>query len=406
MSSHPNEAYTAGFYKDDGFDFELRNVLGHAVHGASDVGEVLAAVASVSDGDHEGWYAAWFDLGTRLTVQAAAARASGHNRTAAAAYLRAAVYLGVATNSVDGLKDESVLLPTFHAHRAAWDSFIDTTALSTERIEIPYEGTTLPGYIVRPSADGAARRTLILSNGSDGSLASLWANGGVGAIERGYNVVLFDGPGQQSMLFDRGTAFRPDWEAVITPVVDFLLERSDVDGAQLALYGISQGGYWVPRALAFEHRIAAAIADPGVVDVSTSWTSNIPKSLMKLVAEGKSDSFNSEMGLAMKFSPGTRRTWGFRSRPFAHDSYFATISAVLAYNLEDVAGSISTPLLITSPEGEQFWPGQSQRLADLVPNHATLVAFSAAEGASQHCQPLARALTDERMFDWLDDQLA
>ena len=69
------------------------------------------------------------------------------------------------------------------------------------------------------------------------------------------------------MLFERAVPFRHDWEHVITPVVDFLVGRPDVDPQQIALYGISQAGYWVPRALAFEHRIAAAIADPGVYDV-------------------------------------------------------------------------------------------------------------------------------------------
>ena len=60
--------------------------------------------------------------------------------------------------------------------------------------------------------------------------------------------------------------FRPDWEAVLTPVVDTLVARGDVDPGALVAYGISQAGYWLPRALAFEHRFVAAVADPGVFD--------------------------------------------------------------------------------------------------------------------------------------------
>jgi len=45
-------------------------------------------------------------------------------------------------------------------------------------------------------------------------------------------------------------------------VVDAMLRRPEVDAKRIALVGISQGGYWVPRALAFEHRIAAGVADP------------------------------------------------------------------------------------------------------------------------------------------------
>jgi hypothetical protein len=79
---------------------------------------------------------------------------------------------------------------------------------------------------------------------------------------------------------------------VITTVVDFLLARSDVDPAQIVLYGISQGGYWVPRALAFEHRIAAAIADPGVVDAFEPWWGALPPELRQLLDSGDKEGFD------------------------------------------------------------------------------------------------------------------
>ena len=118
---------------------------------------------------------------------------------------------------------------------------------------------------------------MILNNGSDGAMTFLWPGLGQAGLDRGYNTVIFDGPGQQSMLFERGVPFRPDWEQVITPLVDFLSERSEVDASKLVLYGAGQAGYWVPRAAAFEHRLAAVIADPGVVDVSTSWKDRHPQ---------------------------------------------------------------------------------------------------------------------------------
>jgi pimeloyl-ACP methyl ester carboxylesterase len=107
---------------------------------------------------------------------------------------------------------------------------------------------------------------LIAVNGSDGSLASLWASCVAPALERGYDVVVFDGPGQQTQLFDKNVSFRPDWENVLTPVYDYVAGLDGVDSKRIALYGISQGSYWAVRALAFEHRFAAAITDPGLVD--------------------------------------------------------------------------------------------------------------------------------------------
>ena len=60
---------------------------------------------------------------------------------------------------------------------------------------------------------------------------------------------------------------------------------------------------------------------------------------------------------------------------------------------------------MTDPEGEQFWPGQSRRLYDRLPGPKQLVSFSSAEGAGRHCEPLAPALRDSRIFDWLDGHL-
>jgi hypothetical protein len=76
------------------------------------------------------------------------------------------------------------------------------------------------------------------------------------------------------------------------------------------------------------------------------------------------------------------------------------------YKLDpDVIGKITTPLLVTDPEGEQFWPGQSKRLHDALSGTKKLVGFTAVEGADRHCEPMARSLLEQRVFDWLDETL-
>ena len=77
----------------------------------------------------------------------------------------------------------------------------------------------------------------------------------------------------------------------------------------------------------------------------------------------------------------------------------------MEYRLGDEVAQIDTPLLITEPEGEQFWPGQSQALLDRLPGEKELVRFTAEEGAGRHCEPMAPALRDARVFDWLDGYL-
>lgn len=404
-----HEAYTAGFYAGAGeWDFTVRSILGKSARGGADAGEVLATVASVQPGDRAGWFAAWVALGERVAAIAAGSAAAGHRVSAARAYLRAADYFAVAVNSVDGLGgDTAGLLPAFRASRAAWEGFVANTRWPVERVDVPYEGSSMPGWLFRPDGSGAKRPTLVLNNGSDGSISGCWCEGAEGGLERGYNVLLFDGPGQQSMLFERDVPFRYDWEKVLTPVVDFLLARDDVDAARLALYGVSQAGYWVPRALAFEHRFAAAIADGGVVSVARTWLANFPPPLLALYRSGDKAAFDQRMRQGMS-GPGAgpaRETWAFRARPYGVEGYSAVLDEVCRYDVSGVAGQIATPLFITDPDGEQFFAGQPAELAALVPG-ATLARFTQEEGASYHCQPLARELTEQRMFDWLDEHVA
>lgn len=410
---HPSHTvFTDGFYADEGRDFAVRLLLGYCSSGGADAGEILATIAGCRDGHDRQWSDAWLALGRRLVAQADASAAAGHRISAGSAYLRAANYLSQAFDGLDGLADEGDRLPIFSEHRAAWEGFVDHGPFAARRLQIPYEQTTLPGWYLRPQVSAETGPTLVVVNGSDGSVSALWSAAAHGALARGYGVVLFDGPGQQSMLFERGVGFRPDWEKVLTPVTDHVLTLPGVDADRLALYGISQAGYWVPRSLAFEHRYVAAIADPGVVDVRASWLRNLPKHLRELFADGKSKAFDAELGAGLRMSPQTRRLWDFRARPYLpadpEAGYYDTLQAVGQYAVDDATATrISTPLLITDPDDEQFWPGQSDALATMCPpGVATVARFTAADGASWHCQPMARALTDEVMFDWLDERLS
>jgi dienelactone hydrolase len=273
-------------------------------------------------------------------------------------------------------------------------------------MQVRYEDTTLPGYLLRPDATGAPRPTLVVTNGSDGSLPGLLGYGAAEALARGWNVFLFDGPGQQSMLFERGVPFRPDWEAVLTPVIDALVARPDVDASALTGYGISQGGYWITRAVAFERRLVAAVADPGVVDVSAGWTAHLPPVLLKMLDTGEKDAFNAAMAQAQAAAdPTVTRTLAFRGRPYGVTDPFDLFTEVRRYQVRDVAGQITVPLLILDPDDEQFFPGQPRQLYDLLPGEKEIIEFSQAQGANFHCQPTGRQLTHTQMLDWLADHL-
>lgn len=391
-------------FHDDDFQFGTELALGSGM----DPGEVLAIVSRIPDGDADAWVAEWTAVARDAAHDAAAAEQGGHRRSARLHHARASTAYATALYLITHSGQAEHALELWREQHRSWERLVDLADPPGERLQIPYEDTTLPAWFFRaPGAEpGEARPLLVMNNGSDGATVTMAGLGGNAAAARGWHWLAFDGPGQQSALFEQGIAFRPDWEAVLTPVVDAMVARPDVDAERLAVIGISQGGYWVPRALAFEHRFAAAVVDPGVVDVSGSWTQGLPSRMRKHLDEGDKEHFDSEMKLGLRFSPDIKATLEFRGEPFQldSDSPFDLFSEVRRYRLGDEVAQIATPLLITDPEDEQFWPGQPQQLHDRVAG-SEIVRFTAREGAQRHCEPMAPALREARIFDWLEDRL-
>ncbi len=385
------------FTADDDVNFRVQVMLGGVIYGLGDIGEILQAVSAIGDGGDRTWSSTFAALGKRIEAVADTAKAAGNTRSARDAYLRAAVYYAAQQDAEVSYADDDTLLSTFRDHRRCWDAFAQLNEPVLEPVAIPYEGSTMPGYFL--SVDGTQRPTMVIINGSDGPVTWVWTLAQA-CQDHGYNALMFDGPGQQSMLFEQKIPFRPDWENVITPVVDFISGRADVDAESLVLWGGSQGGYWAPRALAFEKRFAAGVFDPGVVDVGESWLAHLPPELIQLLDTGDRSDFDAAMSGGMS-DPQTKAMWNFRARPYGTFDPFDVYSQIRQYNLTEVASKITAPVMICDPEGEQFWPGQPERLAGMVSGPVNLVKFTAEEGADMHCEPMARSLVYQRMFDWL-----
>lgn len=395
------------FHNDD-FQFGFEIALGGTYRQAADAGEVLVTANRIGDGDGNAWVREWTATADAVAGAGAAAADAGRTVSALAHFRRAATYYSIALYAVDKSDRADDKLDIWHRQRDCWERVVDLS--DAERVSVPYEGTTLRGWFFRApdAAPGERRPLVVMNNGSDGATSSMWVLGGAAAAERGFHWMTFDGPGQQSALFEQRIPFRPDWEAVLTPVVDEMVARGDVDAERIALIGVSQAGYWVPRALAYEHRFAAAVVDPGVVDVSTSWLGYLPKNMRQQLADGKQKQFDRNMHIGEMISKETRAALAFRGEPYGmqSESRYDLYKTVLEYRLGDEVAQITTPLLITDPEDEQFWPGQSKQLYDLLPGEKELAHFTVAEGAGRHCEPLGPAVRDARVFDWLEGVFA
>jgi len=390
------------FFKHPGMNFETLIALGACDYGGGEPGEIFSTVSRIKDGDFENWFSEWLKTAERVRAIGEKAAADSRTVSAADAFLRAANYFAAANTMVDGSDDPSRLIPVWKQHRDCFERFASLISPPAVKVSIPYEETAMPGYLFLPEKGPGPFPTVIFNNGSDGSISSMWGGGIAGARKRGYAALIFDGPGQNALLWLENIPFRYDWEKVITPVVDFLLRRDEIDGERIALSGWSQGGYWILRALAFEKRIAAGIADPGVMDVAAAMKEKFGHHMLKLLEAGEEEKFNKQMKTGLKFmGKAARREVAFRMKPYGTDNYFEWITKALKFNCLDVIDGIECPIFISDPEDEQFWPGQSREVYEALQCPKTIVEFTAAEGANRHCEPMARRLYDQRMFDWL-----
>ncbi|MGH9278871.1 MAG: alpha/beta hydrolase family protein [Acidimicrobiales bacterium] len=393
------------FFDDAGFNFMTLLALGSSYRGLADIGEVLATIERIPNGDRETWIHEWTATADRLRWAAEQSEKGGHRASARAAFLRASQYYDVASVMAPGTKDPDRFHTLWEQHRQCWDVSLPYWDPAPEKLAIPFEGTTLEAYWFSARRPGADRRpTVILNNGSDGPVIAMWTLGGAAATERGWNAIAFDGPGQGASLHRQSMYFRHDWETVVGPVVDYLLTRDDVDAGAIVLHGVSQAGYWAPRAAAFEPRLAAVVADPGVVDVVSSWLMHFPPGTREMLAdEANKDEFDA---MVLSGPPEVLGDLHWRMAPYGTSSPFDALRMAMAMHLDDeTIAMIRCPTLVTDPDDEQFWPGQSQAMFDTLTCEKELVRFRADEGANWHCEPVAQALRDERIFDWLEGMI-
>jgi 2,6-dihydroxypseudooxynicotine hydrolase len=136
-----------------------------------------------------------------------------------------------------------------------------------ERVLIPFEGKTLAGELRRPA--GVAKPPLVVMiMGLDSAKEEMGPYEEI-FLDRGMATLAVDGPGQGEAEYDM--PIRPEYEQVVAKIIDWVETRGDVDAANVALWGVSLGGYYAPRAAAFEKRIRACVALSGPYDWSDAW---------------------------------------------------------------------------------------------------------------------------------------
>ena len=218
----------------------------------SDFNDVLGALRSWDD-----WCRVWSEraaIHERLGDEALAERrfvSAGEHLSQAAVTYHFAKYLFV--QDIQQLRT---------AHRNAVDCLrraLPHLDPPGERVLIPYQGAHLAATLRLPH--GVARPPVVLMTMGLDSTKEELGTFELTFLKRGMATLAFDGPGQGEAEYD--FPIRADYENVVAPVIDWLQARHDIHAGRIGIWGISLGGYYAPRTVAFESRIKAAIANSG-----------------------------------------------------------------------------------------------------------------------------------------------
>ena len=367
-------------------DALVKHLLGLVFYGQTDVGEVLEVAAQLKGDDEEIWINAWGAMAQRLQDRAEKADRANKKVTASTAYLRASTYWRASLMAFSKAGDLRIKENSL-ASTECYERYLELSDYPGEYIEIPYEDSFLPGHFYRsPVAEENAPLFIITPGHDTFAEDTCWVYDG--AVRRGIHCLVFDGPGQGYALRLNNLTFRPDWENVITPVINFALSIPGIDPSRIGLMGLSFGGFLVPRAAAFEKRIKVLVVDPGNI----AWGPLIASRLQPL---SKLPRF-----LRPSFVESMVKDYAWK-HGVSEKEVFQTLKR---FDNTSVIDKITCETLVMDGTAE-INPGTAQKFFDALQCPKDYMLFDETTTSQSHCQMGSYATATEYLFDWLDERL-
>lgn len=395
-------------FRDAEFDYQLLRTMGLADYGGSTTGECLAAASTIIDGDPESWVRSFDQLASRVEARATTALQSGHRVSARDHYMRASTYFRAAEYYAEA--DPAALSETGERARVCFARAAELFVPPIAVVSIPFEDGALPGYLVSPrmgtAADGVPVGTVVVVGGFDSNAEELYFQLGAPGASRGWQVLVFDGPGQTGCLRrNPQMTYRPDYEAPVGAVLDFVTGLPGTHPDRVALAGLSFGGYFAARAAARDHRVQALVADTPIVDLYRYLEALIGPEVFRMREDIRPEDV---AGIPADLLPA-QLVWGIVAvcRRFGVGSLQQWKGLLDTFRLQGALADISCPVL--SLVGEHEGPEvlrQARDFAAGVTGPVTSVSFSVDDGADAHCQANNLRLAAQVTYDWLDELFA
>ena len=383
------------------FDFQLLRALHHSRYGGPDIGECLAICLKIEEGNPEDWLARWTSAGERWQVRAEEFLAHKNLASARRAFLRAFECHRSAAYFLLGNPGDPVLLAVVEKMQRCFRRAGELMDGRMRILSIPYEGTTLPGYFIQPENRPDLCPTLIINTGYTSFCEEAYFLGGVAALERGWNILLYDGPGQGSALIRQGLHFRPDWENVLTPLLNHAETLPGVAPQAFAVFGRSFNSLLSLRAIAKEARVAAFLADPGEYNKYRDVVRDFPLEIVTTFEQGNDQPLIDYLAEKLK-NPDLLFSYQCRMQAHGTATPVEYIRELKKYDFTASLEDLRCPTAISCADHDDRGTEQARGMFDLLNCEKVYFPFCAEDGAGEHCQLGAPELCYQTFYDWLE----
>jgi dienelactone hydrolase len=259
-----------------------------------------------------------------------------------------------------------------------------------EHVEIPYEGTSLPAIYVHAEAANTSGRTpaMVFFDGLDVTKEIQYFKGVADLSARGIACLIVDGPGNGEAIRFRNLYLHHETERYATPAYEYLAGRPEIDPARIGVMAISLGGYYAPRAAAFESRFACCIAWGAQWDYQKIWRERFER-------------------LARSDVPALSVASAHILWVVNATSQEEALKRLEPFKLDGAVQRIACPFLMLHGEGDEQIPlSEAQKCFDAVGSkQKTMRLFSREEGGYHHCQIDNQSICSAAMWDWLEQVL-
>jgi dienelactone hydrolase len=371
-------------YFQENYTWNMATVTAVGMGGA--ISEINEACRSLRDASvrndsfaQQAWFESWKKVAERVERLAFAHEEAGQHLSAGRKYLRASIYYLMAERMLPSRDHRKI--QTYREGLAAFKKGVQFRNELVEWVEVPFQGKFLPALFSKVPGKGRSP-CMVHFDGFDWLKEFNYLTSAEEFRRRGISLLIVDHPGVGEALRLRNMYSGIDTEAPAAACVDYLETRSDVDSSRIGIMALSLGGYYAPRAAAFEKRFKCCIAWGAIWD----WEERLSKRLAGKGGEVSLPDF-----------------WEQFKWVFGKDTVEEAATIGKQFTLEEVAGKITCPLLVVHGENDRqvpLWHAEKTIEATVNSPIRKLKVLTLAEGGAEHCQVDNAAMAVDYMADW------